>query len=515
MSIFRRPQPEEQPQSPAIPDRELREAVTAAVPQPPENVLDGFPITFNGSRIDELYMSLTDNPDGFMAYNVLLAKPVERAALAVTKYGGRLSLYGVVDFKDNKSANTAFEHITNYVTTRNPHHNFEERGGALIVPSGSYNFSNVIAIGKKSGESNSIHVTSGRIKTGYREYADILEEPEDTPERFHDAMRATLGNMAVVLAVSYKELGDTPPPRQVINLKMPQPAYDPYATYRAPAVAPSNIPEDISKKFGVEYPRISFDAIGGQPRAKEEISNLALAIAKPDMYKRWGTKPPKGVLLHGPPGTGKTLLARALASEADAAFYAVTAADITSKWYGGGEKRIREIFETAAKQPRAIIYFDEIDAIVPDRVKGTHEATGRMMSVMLQSIDGIHQHDNVMIVGSTNRLDAIDPAMRRPGRFDRLIPVELPNKQGRSEIFTIQLKAAEAHADRNLFSHVDVVALAEATAGYSGADIAEVIRRVLEGKVRAEAALGIELDEVTEHDLHEEIAKYEHLQAED
>ena len=152
-------------------------------------------------------------------------------------------------------------------------------------------------------------------------------------------------------------------------------------------------------------------------------------MKNPELYRKWGTKPPKGIILYGDPGTGKTLLAKALASQAEARFFHVEASDVASKWYGESEKMVKDIFRLASRNgDKTIIFFDEIDAIAPPR-EGAHEATQRVVSTLLENMDGIASHDNVMVVASTNRLESIDPALLRPGRFDRWVEVPLPMRK--------------------------------------------------------------------------------------
>jgi transitional endoplasmic reticulum ATPase len=323
-------------------------------------------------------------------------------------------------------------------------------------------------------------------------------------------MEDELFYLGLALAVSYKRRG-VRPPDQTIGLTIPSPRPELLLSGLINRDSDeSEKPEDISKKFGVEYPKVSFDDIGGQAKAKEEVKSLVSAIVQPEIYRKWGTKPPKGILLHGPPGTGKTLLAKALASEASAAFYAISPSDIGSMWYGQSEKRVKNIFKVAAEQERSIIYFDELDAIMPDRDNGAHEATNRVISMILQNIDGMQSKDNVLIIASTNRLDTIDAAMRRPGRLDRLIEVALPDAPDRETIFAIHMQNAEERAKRTLFdASINKERLAKKTSGQSGADIAEVLRRVLENKVREESVTGIEPSVVTEAELEDEIKSYE------
>jgi ATP-dependent 26S proteasome regulatory subunit len=269
--------------------------------------------------------------------------------------------------------------------------------------------------------------------------------------------------------------------------------------------------ESLKDKLQVEKPNISFEDIGGQDKAKREIQGLSFAIKNPELYKKWGTKPPKGILLYGPPGTGKTLMAKALATEADANFLSISISDITSKWYGESEKLMQEVFDLAKdSEGKTILFFDEVDAIAPERDNAS-EASRRIVSTMLTKLDGIGSNPNVMVVCATNRLEAIDPALTRPGRLDKLVEVPLPDADGRKQIFKIHIKQADKLAGRELFNGVDFDEVVNKTDKTSGADIAEIIRRTLEEKVRQEGAYGSEPGAITTKDIVKEIEGYERV----
>lgn len=265
---------------------------------------------------------------------------------------------------------------------------------------------------------------------------------------------------------------------------------------------------DLMDKIEIEKPNITFTDIGGQKRAKLEIQGLSFALKNPELYRKWGTSPPKGILLYGPPGTGKTLMAKALAREADAKFYHVSVSDITSMWYGKSEKLMAAIFNLAKENGKTIIFFDEMDALAPQR-DYSHEATGRIVATLLENLDGIGSSSNVMVVGATNRLEAIEPALTRPGRFDRLVEVPLPDEAGRRQIFDIHMEKAQKIAGRNLFEALDYNALLKQTDQYSGADISEIVRRTLEEKVRQEVSWDGVPTAVTTQEIIEQIKNYE------
>ncbi|MEK6839971.1 MAG: CDC48 family AAA ATPase, partial [Nanoarchaeota archaeon] len=188
-------------------------------------------------------------------------------------------------------------------------------------------------------------------------------------------------------------------------------------------------------------------------------------LKNPEIFERLGVEPPKGVLLYGPPGCGKTLLAKAVANESDANFFLVNGPELTSKFYGETEKRIRDLFEDAEKNAPSIIFIDEIDAIAPKREETYGEVERRMVSQMLTVMDGLKSRGKVIVIGATNRPNSLDPALRRPGRFDREISIGVPNKAGRLKILKIHTRNMPLTKDVNL-EH-----LAEITHGFVGADL--------------------------------------------
>ncbi len=228
----------------------------------------------------------------------------------------------------------------------------------------------------------------------------------------------------------------------------------------------------------------TFDDIGGNQDAKRIMRRLAYGMKHPEIYKQLGTRPPKGILMHGPPGTGKTLLGKALAHEAGAPFYAPQIEDISSKWYGDSEKEIKKIFKEADSHNRpAIVFIDEIDAVAPSREFTQGGPSQRVVSALLNVLDGATPLKNVTLLAATNHKEGIDSALLRPGRFDRHIEVSLPDKQGLGEIFTRCRTAAEKVADAPLFDTIDEEAVVDRMKDFSGADVSEIIRRVLDERL--------------------------------
>ena len=231
-----------------------------------------------------------------------------------------------------------------------------------------------------------------------------------------------------------------------------------------------------------KIPEVTYEDVGGLSEEIRKIREMVeLPLKHPEIFNKLGIEPPKGILLHGPPGTGKTLLAKAVANEVEANFVVVNGPEILSKWYGDSEKRIREIFENAEKQAPTIIFFDEIDAIAPKREETYGELERRMVSQLLGMMDGLKSRGRVIVIGATNRPNSLDPALRRPGRFDREVSISVPNKEGRLNILKIHSR------NMPLAKDVDLSRLAEITHGFVGADIAalckeaamNVLRRLL------------------------------------
>jgi len=218
-------------------------------------------------------------------------------------------------------------------------------------------------------------------------------------------------------------------------------------------------------------PRTTYEDIGGLHEEIQRVREMVeLPLRHPELFQRLGIDPPKGVLLHGPPGCGKTLLARAVANESEANFFSINGPEIMSKFYGESEARLREIFQQAQQNSPSIIFIDELDAIAPKREEVTGEVERRVVAQLLALMDGLSGRGNVIVIGATNRPQALDPALRRPGRFDREIEIGVPDKQARYEILQIHTRGMPLAED------VDLKKLAKITHGYTGADLAALSR---------------------------------------
>ncbi|WP_297548094.1 CDC48 family AAA ATPase [Thermococcus sp.] len=221
----------------------------------------------------------------------------------------------------------------------------------------------------------------------------------------------------------------------------------------------------------LEVPNVRWDDIGGLEDVKQELREaVEWPLKYPEAFQGLGITPPKGILLYGPPGTGKTLLAKAVANESQANFIAIKGPEVLSKWVGESEKNIREIFRKARQAAPTVIFIDEIDAIAPRRGTDVNRVTDRLINQLLTEMDGIQENSGVVVIGATNRPDIIDPALLRPGRFDRLILVPAPDEKARLEIFKVHTRKVPLAED------VSLEELAKRTEGYTGADIAAVVR---------------------------------------
>jgi transitional endoplasmic reticulum ATPase len=224
---------------------------------------------------------------------------------------------------------------------------------------------------------------------------------------------------------------------------------------------------------------VTYDDIGGMGETIDQLREMVeLPLRYPELFERLGVDPPKGVLLHGPPGTGKTRLARAVANESSAEFFLINGPEIMGSGYGESEKKLREVFEAATKAAPSIVFIDEIDSIAPKRSQVSGEAEKRLVAQLLTLMDGLESRANLVVIAATNRPDAIDEALRRPGRFDREIVVGVPDIRGRREIMGIHTRGMP------LAEGVDLDELARTTYGFVGADLAALTREAAIEAVR-------------------------------
>jgi len=239
------------------------------------------------------------------------------------------------------------------------------------------------------------------------------------------------------------------------------------------------VKEEAAKTAELEGPRVSYEDIGGLHDEILKVREMIeLPLKHPELFDRLGIDPPKGVLLYGPPGTGKTLIAKAVANESGASFYTINGPEIMSKFYGQSEENLRKIFEEAEKSAPSIIFLDEIDAIAPKRSEVHGEVERRVVSQLLTLMDGLKGRGKLIVIGATNIPDSIDPALRRPGRFDREIRIDVPDRNGRKEILQIHTRGMPMSEDCNLDE------LADITYGFVGADLSALAREAAMSALR-------------------------------
>lgn len=222
----------------------------------------------------------------------------------------------------------------------------------------------------------------------------------------------------------------------------------------------------VPKQAAKGVPRVTYEDIGGLRNEVQKVREMIeLPLRHPEIFERIGIEAPKGVLLHGPPGTGKTLLAKAVANETNANFYSIGGPEIMSKFYGESEEKLREIFKEAQENAPSIIFIDEIDSIAPKREEVSGDMEKRIVSQLLTLMDGISSRGRIVVIGATNRPNAIDPALRRPGRFDREIEIGIPDEKGRHDILLIHSRGMPLTED------VDLASIARVAHGFVGADL--------------------------------------------
>ena len=243
-------------------------------------------------------------------------------------------------------------------------------------------------------------------------------------------------------------------------------------TFGIVEVLPSEKDANVSGMEIETKPDITYDKIGGlEDQIIEVKETVELPLTEPELFERVGIEPPKGILLYGPPGTGKTLLAKAVANETNATFIKIVASEFVKKYIGEGARLVREVFELAKEKAPAIIFIDELDAVAAKRLKSSTSGDREVQRTLMQllaELDGFESRGDIGIIGATNRPDILDPALLRPGRFDRFIEVPLPNEDGRREILKIHTK------NMSFDEEADVDLLANLTDGFSGADLKAV-----------------------------------------
>ncbi len=283
--------------------------------------------------------------------------------------------------------------------------------------------------------------------------------------------------------------------------------------------------EDVFTKLGEKFgdlsgrvvvvikPQTSFDNIGGLREVKTVVRSFATALTDPELYRKWGIIPPKGVLLYGPPGTGKTMLARAVATAAAAIFYHLKLMNLTSKFGPNTGELLQEILGIAKSEGKAVLFLDEANALSLEHLlppAQAREASARLVAALCERIDGLDDFAPMLVIASTNRTDSIDPSLVAPGRLDHLVEVALPDGLAQQEIVQLAKNRAEKAAGRPLFADLDYRSLLPPMGGMSGAEISDLMRRALEQKVHASSE-GRDEGPVTTQDLLQQIDRYRRI----
>ena len=260
--------------------------------------------------------------------------------------------------------------------------------------------------------------------------------------------------------------------------------------------------DDVFAKLGEKYgdltgrvetkikSTISFDDVGGLRQAKIILKGFALALSEPDLYRQWGIEPPKGLLLYGPPGTGKSKLAQALATTSGAIFYHLKLMNLTSKFGANTADLLQEILKIAMAEGPAVLFLDEAEALSLEHLlppPQAREASARLVAALCEKLDAMNTAERILVVASTTRTDALDPALVAPGRLDHLIEIPPPDPTAQREILELIRLRTEKTAGRPLFETIDYDKILPVMGGMSGADLSVIVRRALEVKVRAAA----------------------------
>ena len=314
----------------------------------------------------------------------------------------------------------------------------------------------------------------------------IEGESEDREALLTEMARITHGFVGADLAALVREAAMKALRRYLPDIELDKPI--PAEILEKMRVVPGDFKEALKevepsalREVLVEIPRVKWDDLGGLHEVKEQlIEAVEMPIKNPDAFRRMGIRPPRGILLYGAPGTGKTLLAKAVATESEANFISIKGPEVMSKWVGESEKAVRQIFKKAKQVAPCVVFLDEIDALTPRRggVMGDSGVSERLVNQLLTSLDGLEEMEGVVTIGATNRPDMVDPALLRPGRFDRMILIPVPEEEARLEILNVHTRSMPVDTDVNLAK------LAKELVGFVGADLEALCREAAMNALR-------------------------------
>lgn len=341
-----------------------------------------------------------------------------------------------------------------------------------------------------SGDSGTIRIdghTRGRVGTHIDQQVTVEKATVNTAEKITIALPKSL-NLQGNFPAPHQLIGQVAEDNTVLNFSVVGgvngsnqsiPALvtetEPSGAVLITGTTTINVSDTPFEELGAEDANseslVTYEGIGGLSKELEQVREMVeLPMRHPELFDRLGIAPPRGVLLHGPPGTGKTLMAEAVANEIDAEFFTISGPEIMSKYYGESEQQLRQVFENAADADSAVIFIDEIDSIAPERGEASGDVERRIVAQLLSLMDGLESDREVVVIGATNRVDALDPALRRGGRFDREIEVGVPDKEGRREILDVHTRGVPLADD------IDLDHYTESTHGFVGADIEALVK---------------------------------------
>ncbi len=322
-----------------------------------------------------------------------------------------------------------------------------------------------------------------RISTGSVNFLGkelrLIGAPSIDRRQLHRVMTDLATFLQEVIEQLYLNSGRLAPDQELVLT----PPVQPTERERKLAEAAARQAEKAARDAGV----ITFADIGGNHQLKEELMALAAGIRDPQIYKRWGIKPPAGILLEGPPGTGKSMSVQALANEAGVTFVSISPEQIYDMWLGNSEKFMAAFFDDADRRPgRTILFIDEIEGLFGQRSTMSHETRKSVQSILFQRTSGMKASGKVTLIGATNHSELLDKALLRPGRFDQIVHVDLPDAEARLDIFRIHIRRIEREANRRIFRTVQWPEIIKKSEGFTGADIEGLLKLLLNDRAKGD-----------------------------